>query len=142
MYGTTCSSAKRRGGVAVGITISPSWMLQVGHHVSTFDAPVAAKPATVLPPTRPDGLEVARAELDHAAAVRGAAEDRVARADAVEHVHAEQRDVRRLHHVAAEVEHDVGRWAVARVRRARDARDEVRGELQARQHLHAAATSC
>ena len=44
----------------------------------------------------------------------------------------------RLHHVAAEVQHDLGDGPIARVRRARDARDEVRGELQAREHLHAA----
>ena len=57
----------------------------------------------------PGRLHVARPELEDAAAVRRTAEDLVARADAVEDVHAEQRDVRRLHHVAAEVEHDVGR---------------------------------
>ena len=35
------------------MTISLSWMLQVGHQVSTLEAPVPANPATVLPPIRP-----------------------------------------------------------------------------------------
>ena len=54
MYGTTCSRLKLAS--VLGMTISLSWMLQVGHQVSTRGAPVPANPATVLPPMRPDVL--------------------------------------------------------------------------------------
>ena len=40
----------------LGTTISLNWILQVGHHVSTREAPVPANPATVLPPIRPDAF--------------------------------------------------------------------------------------
>jgi hypothetical protein len=54
MYGTTCSRLKLAS--VLGMTISLSWMLQVGHQVSTRGAPLPANPATVLPPMRPDVL--------------------------------------------------------------------------------------
>ena len=54
MYGTTCSRLKLAS--VLGMTISLSWILHVGHHVSTRGAPVPANPATVLPPICPDVL--------------------------------------------------------------------------------------
>src|SRR5215831_10454842 len=54
MYETTCSRLKLTS--VLGITISLSWMLQVGHHVSTRGAPVPVNPATVFPPIWPDDL--------------------------------------------------------------------------------------
>jgi hypothetical protein len=85
----------------------------------------------------PGAPGIAGAELDHAAAVRGAAEDLVGGADPVQHVQTEQRDVRRLHHVAAEVHDHVGGRPGLRAGGAGDVGHEGRRKLQSRQDLHA-----
>ena len=62
-------------------------------------------------------VDVAGAKLAGAAAVRRAAHHLIVGADHVHDVEAEQRDVRRLQHVAAGVEHDVRQFGARRLLR-------------------------
>ena len=64
------------------------------------------------------GLGVALFELLDAAAGRGAAHDLIGDAERIQHFEHEQRDMRRLDHVAAGIEHDVRRLPGIRPRRA------------------------
>jgi hypothetical protein len=54
-------------------------------------------------------FDITGPRLHHAAAVRGASHDVIAHVDRVHDVEGKERNVRRLEHVAAGVEHDVGR---------------------------------
>ena len=82
--------------------------------------------------------EIAFAELIDAAALPDPAHHLVRDTELVEHVEAEQRDMRRPQHVAAGIEDDIGRRR-ARLGRAAEAGERLGRQLQPRQHAHAAA---
>ena len=82
--------------------------------------------------------EIAGAVLVYAAALADPAHDLVIDLEQVENVEAQQRDVRRLQHVAAGIKDHVGRAGARFVRRL-EARQRLGRHLQPRQHPHAAA---
>ena len=86
----------------------------------------------------PRRFGVAGAVLNHAAAIRRARENFVARAETVQDFEAEQRDMRRLEDVATEIHHDVRRRIRPRGGRLGETGKEIGRKLQTRQHLHRA----
>jgi hypothetical protein len=113
-------------------------MLQVGHHVSTRGAPGAGESGHRVAADSPRRFGVAGAVLNHAAAIRRAGKNFIARAETVQDFEAKQRDMRRLEDVAAEIHYDVRGRDRPRGGRLGEAGKEIGRKLQTRQHLYRA----
>ena len=91
----------------VGSTVSLNCTTQLGHQASTWPVFDCDSLLMVLAAKRAERLGVAGAQLAGAAAMGRPAHDLVVGAEHIHDVEAQQRDVRRLEHVAAGVEHHV-----------------------------------
>ena len=128
----------------VGSTVSPNCMTQLGHHASTCLVFDCVSLWMVLLAKRPSvSMSPARSWLG-AAAMGRPAHHLIVGADHVHDVEAEQRDVRRLQHVAAGVEHHVRQFGARRFLRRLLAEADQRlfGQLQPRQHARRPRRSC
>ena len=95
----------------VGSMFSVNCTKQLGHHDSTSPVLDRASLSMVLPANRDDVSASPVAQLDHAAAMARPAHHFVAGAERIHDVQTQQRNVRRLEHVAPGVEDHVGQFA-------------------------------
>jgi hypothetical protein len=92
----------------VGSVVSVNWTWHDGHHDSTWPVLLCDSLSMRVFGHAAGGRDVAGAHLHHAATMSRTAHDLVSDAERIHDVEGKERDMRRLEHIAAGVEHEVG----------------------------------